>query len=450
MVPGAYCWLALSLAGAAMYRFAREWLPTRDALLAAALYAVNPYHLVIVYWRSAFAELLAAALLPLLLLRILRLSETGWRPVLFLGMTLAASWLTNAPAAVMIHYSAAGLALLLAVMEKSWRPLWRTAIAVALGAGLAAFYLVPTVYETRWVNIDQVLAPGLRPQDNFLFTNIPDPEHNQFNLLVSTVAAAEIGMLVLAIWLARGWRSESRNRWLLLTFWGGAAAFVMISLTNPLWQHLPKLRFVQLPWRWLLCLNAVLALLLTMATRRWSLRWLGAGILLSVVLVAGYRIQPPWWDMAADIAEMSDAITDGTGYEGSDEYVPAGADPYELNKDQPPVVDSSGRPVRTESLTWTPAGKHLVVRTAGPEVLTLRLFNYPAWEVTVNGQRVATQTTEVTGLMMIPVTGRRDDIQIHFARTRDRTVGGVVSLLSIGMLLGMWMTTKPTRVGSPL
>ena len=40
----------------------------RDAIFAAVLYAVNPYHLVIVYWRSAFAELLASCLVPLLLL----------------------------------------------------------------------------------------------------------------------------------------------------------------------------------------------------------------------------------------------------------------------------------------------------------------------------------------------------------------------------------------------
>src|SRR5258708_2751910 len=299
MVPGAYCWLALMSAGVSMYRLAREWLPGPDALFAAALYAVNPYHLLIVYWRSAFAELLAASLLPFLLLRILRLSEPGIRPALYLGTTLAASWLTNAPAAVMIHYSAAGLALAVALLEGSWRPVRQTALAVVRGAGLASFYLVPTVYETRWVNIDQGLAPGLRSQDNFLFTTIPDPEHNQFNLLVSTVAAAEIGILLFAILLSRDPRMERRNLWRLVTGWGGAAALVMISVTNLLWQHLPKLRFVQLPWRWLLCLNAVLALLLTMSTRRWSLRFLAAGVLLGAVVLAGYRIQPPWWDMAA-------------------------------------------------------------------------------------------------------------------------------------------------------
>ncbi len=95
MVPGAYCWIVLTLAGASMYRLAREWLPAADALFAAVFYALNPYHLLIVYWRSAYAELLAAALLPLLLLCLLRIflrqAEPGHRPMLGLSLDAGCS-----------------------------------------------------------------------------------------------------------------------------------------------------------------------------------------------------------------------------------------------------------------------------------------------------------------------------------------------------------------------
>ena len=131
MVPGAYCWIVLTLAGASMYRLAREWLRASDALFAAVFYALNPYHLLIVYWRSAYAELLAAVLLPLVLLCLLRIfspeREPGFRPALWLILTLAAAWLTNAPAAVMIHYSVAGLAVVLAMRERSWERSWEHA-----------------------------------------------------------------------------------------------------------------------------------------------------------------------------------------------------------------------------------------------------------------------------------------------------------------------------------
>src|SRR5271168_3687739 len=168
----------LVLAAASMYRLAREWLNPADALFAACLYALNPYHLLIVYWRSAYAELLAAALLPLFVLCLLRVYDpnSGFRPALWLSLTLAAAWLTNAPAALMIHYSTAGLALLLAVMlvlkgghkpghelgqgPPVAQPLLKTAAAVLLGAGLVSFYLIPAIYEQRWINLAEVLSPG--------------------------------------------------------------------------------------------------------------------------------------------------------------------------------------------------------------------------------------------------------------------------------------------------
>ena len=500
MVPGAYCWIVLTLAGAAMYRLAREWLPAPDALFAAVFYALNPYHLLIVYWRSAYAELLAAALLPLLLLCMLRLNEPGFRPTLWLSLTLAAAWLTNAPAAVMIHYSAAGLALVFAAIGAAheaalgrswgpqiWRPLVRTALAMVLGAGLASFYLLPVIYEQRWINLSQVLSPGVRPQDNFLFTTIADPDHNRFNLLVSTAALAEIVLLAFAIWFSRRWRisrvgtaapSTSSGQalgrpvadtvagaavdpspWMLLSVWGAGSAVLLLSVSNLLWQHLPKLRFVQLPFRWLLCMNAALAMLLTMAAKRWTSRLLAFAVLLGAVVLAGYRIQPPWWETVDDIREISDALDDGTGYEGADEYVPAGADPYELNKSLPLVSDDTGAPVPSEMLAWGQTEKHFTVHDAAPQNLTVRLFNYPAWEVVVNGKLTETRTSDVTGLVVIPIAAGDSDVRIHFRRTIDRVIGNIVSLISLALLVVAWFSpawiktrrraTRPTNFARP-
>jgi hypothetical protein len=491
MVPGAYCWIALALAGAAMYRLVRRWLPAPDALFAAVFYALNPYHLLIVYWRSAYAELLAAALLPLVLLCLLRLNEPGFRPTLWLSLILAAAWLTNVPAAIMIHYSTAALALILAAIgavqeaapERSrnpqiWRPLTRilvrTALAMLLGAGLASFYLLPAIYEQRWINLSEVLSPGVRPQDNFLFTSSADPDHNRFNLLVSTTALAEIGILAFAIWFSRRWRenhagaaapptgsgqalgcpaehsatgvTSDRTCWMLLSAWGAGSAVLMLSVSNLFWLHLPELRFVQLPFRWLLCMNVALAMLLPVAAKRWSTRLLASAALLAVVILAGYRFQPPWWDTASDIRKMSDAVADGTGYEGTDEYVPAGDDAYELNKSLPLVSDDTGAPVRNQMLMWGPTEKHFMVRAAAPQNLTVRLFSYPAWAVVVNGKPTETQRTDVTGLIVIPITAGDNDVYVHFRRTSDRVAGNVVSLITLAVFVVAWVSPTWMKV----
>ena len=461
IVPGVYCWLVLTLAATSMYALARRWLPPPDAIFAAALYALNPYHLLVVYWRSAYAELLAAIVVPLVLLCLLRLRDGGLRPVLWLSLTLAGAWMANAPSAMMIHYSAAGLALMIAVREGSpgaaVRFLARAGAAVLLGAALASVYLVPAIYEEPWVNISAVMSAGVRPQDNFLFTYMADTDHNRFNLLVSLVALAEIAALSVATWFARkAFREEQggnrfdRGSWILLAAWGTATALAMLPVSNFLWLHLPKFRFVQLPFRWLLCLNAPLALLVAIATARsssgvwkWGSRAIVCAALLAALLVSGHRIQPPWWDQAADIREMDDAVIDGTGYEGTDEYVPAGDDPYELNKDLPQVSDDSGAAVDVQMLAWSATEKRFTVQAGSAKDLTLRLFNYPAWSVIVNGKQVATQSSEVTGLMIVPVAAGENDVRIYFNRTRDRWAGAIISMIGLVIFAIFWIGTSP-------
>jgi hypothetical protein len=478
IVPGTYCWIVLSGAGAGMYALARQWLRRSDALFAAAFYAVNPYHLLIVYWRSAYAELLGAILMPLSLLCLLKLKQDGFRPILWLSLTLAGAWLANVPAAVMIHYSVAGLAAVMAIQERSARLLFRTALAVLMGAGLASFFLVPAVYEQSWVNIAQLLSPGVMPQDNFLFTMTANADHNRFNLLVSLVASSGIAALVLVAWLAR--RSENKNDeqdrenrlrieedrfnedradrlpWTLLACWGAATGFVMFPISNLLWEYLPKFRFVQLPFRWLLCLNAPLAVLLAVATRQsssttavkaWSARAVVCAFLLTVLLTAGHRIQPPWWDQPGDIQEMADAISDRTGYEGTDEYVPVAADPYEVNKGLRQVSDENGSPINVHKMEWGANEKRFDVHTDLPENLTLRLFNYPAWKVTVNGKPTQTQTSEVTGLLIVPVKAGENEVRVRFARMPDCLVGEIISVTSLGVFSVVWIKTRSRRAG---
>jgi XTP/dITP diphosphohydrolase len=195
-------------------------------------------------------------------------------------------------------------------------------------------------------------------------------------------------------------------------------------------------------------MNAALAMLLTMATKRWTSRVLASAVLLATVILAGYRIQPPWWDTASDIREMSAALADGTGYEGSDEYVPAGADPYELNKSLPRVSDDTGAAVPSKMLAWGQTEKHFQVHTAAPQNLVVRLFSYPAWQVVVNGKPTETQRTDITGLILIPLAAGDNDVHIHFRRTIDRVVGDVVSLISLTLFVAAWFRSGKGRMTS--
>lgn len=443
LATSVYIWIALVAAGTSMFLLARCWLDRRSATFAAVLYAANPYHLVIVYWRSAFAELLAACLIPLLLLFVLEAAQ-GRRRIVALGLVLAAAWLTNAPAAVMIHYSLGLLIVFFAWRKHSPRLLVVGAAAVVMGACLAAFYLLPAIYEQKWVTISQAVAQGSRPQDNFLFIHTTDADHDAFNHVISWVAVLEMGLIALSFVAFKLWRRKDdfSNAALL---WAVACSMLMFPVTLFLWDILPEMRFMQFPWRWLLCLSMIFAIVLAIGLRRWPAR--AAACVLSLLLLVGawHKIQEPWWDNAADLREMQDNMSDRIGYEGTDEYTPIGARPSAIDKDARNVTVDGPAHAAIRVQHWDAESKMFTAELSAPDELALRLFPYPAWKTEVNGRVVQTGARSRTGQMLIPVEAGMNRVQITFVRTWDRRAGGWISAITVLGLIGWAIRRKRAR-----
>ncbi len=217
--PIVYTWLALTASGLALHYLARDFAPPTAALLAAVLYTVNPYMLFTAYERTAYAELLAAAFIPLLLHAILRNKVTIPR----IAIPIALLWLTNAPAAVMSCYALALLTLTRIIdssslfseepgapssalhsgtnllHQTSLQLILNTIAGTLLGLGTAAFYIVPAAYERRYVQIAMAIIPNMRIQDNFLFHHTGDIPHDQVLHTASMISVIILVLTVLAI-----------------------------------------------------------------------------------------------------------------------------------------------------------------------------------------------------------------------------------------------------------
>src|SRR5258708_37792194 len=137
-----------------MFRAARVALASRKAVLVAGLFAANPYHLLLVYYRSDFAELLASAFFPLLPLGIVWVAREGWRRVPMLALVVALIWLSNAPAAVIAGYSVVFIFLIAYLVQRDLRLLVYGAAATAGGFGLAAVFILPAAHQRAWGQID--------------------------------------------------------------------------------------------------------------------------------------------------------------------------------------------------------------------------------------------------------------------------------------------------------
>jgi hypothetical protein len=467
LAPGAFIWLALVLAGYSMWRFSREYLPRGEAAGAAVLYAVNPYHLVIAYYRSDFAELLASAIFPLVLWGAVRVLRDGWRSLPKLAFPFAAIWLTNAPAAVLATYSVALVIFISFVTQRKVRSLIAGGSAMIAGFGLAAFYILPAAWEQRWVQIDQILSDLLRPNQNFLFTHSENPEFLFFNWKVSAVACGVIlATSISAVFVARRRKGFPEVWWYLLAL-GSAATLLMFPVSIVAWRWLPKLQFVQFPWRWLGPLDFVFAFFVAaafgIAKRQW-LYWTATFILLFGLGAA--IVSNAWWD-SEDIPVLTAGIRTGHGYEGTDEYQPLGSSRYDL-----PGVDSEGESVSgppaaliaeyagANGETITANGLKLKVerRTAdsrifsysspAPAVVVVRLLGYPSWLVELDGSSLPAETLPETGQMLIRIPAGAHRIVVQFGRTWDRTVGAVASLVFLLMLFAFMFATRRGVIAS--
>lgn len=488
-VPAALTFLLLAGTGLTTRAVARRILPDGAATLAGCVAIFSGYTLYTAYERSAFAELAGGIWIPLLLLLVLRDDAPGplWRrafdaSALWLALVVAAAWLSNAPAAVMACYLLAAFAVAVAVVSRSWIPVVRAVAGTGLGLGMAAFYLIPAAVEQKWVDIRQATDdPGEQIQNSFLFGHhaaaalaLHDVELNRVSWVAMIILAA-IAIAALVCRLRRTLPGE-RRAWLPLLLVPAGVLFLMLPLSLPVWNVLPKLRFLQFPWRWLVVLEAPLGIFVATAlwvegrARRTALLAGCAVLFLGLSVFAGRA-----WFQACDeydaVPGMLADLKAGSGFEGTDEYAPVGADNTLVAENLPAacLVDDAGETLGgvagdDPQPQWAASqrsckaaladtaladSKHWEVRGELPTggYLVLRLRRYPAWLVRVNGRAVADTGAREDGLMVVPVAAGQVDVTADWQATRDVRLGQGISFGALVLVALCGIANRRRRGG---
>jgi hypothetical protein len=448
--PVLFVLLALLACGGSMYLLAREWAPAGPATFAACLYVASPYAMFVAYERSALGELLAAAWLPLMVLFALRRSGS----VAPLGLSVAALWLTNSPAAVVGSYLLAVVALGMWIAEGNPWPALRAAGGMALGLGLAAFYIVPAAFEQRWVQIERAIMPGMRVEDSFLFAHTANAFHDQVLHTASWILVLEFAGASVAAYLAWKKRSAGSAR-VVLTATLPVILLLQLPASELIWKYTPHLKFLQFPWRWLMALSVVGCALAGMAAvhqARW--RILVAGILIAAMAIGGALLFFQPCDDEDAVAAQLAGFRSGQGSEGTDEYTPVGVDNSRVQQHLPLVrvlrapQDDTRDDTSADNPEWRAGdpgsiaarvdarrrnGEHWIVSLVTPETgyAVLRLMDYPSWRVTVDGQPVNSRPLREDGLMAVPVTAGSHVLEVQWTATRDVVAGRIISAIAL-------------------
>lgn len=463
-VPLVFTLLTLLALGWSFFAMAREWMPEDNAALAACVYVLNPYILFVAYERTAYGELLGGVWMPLLVLFALRKKPS----LLPLSIVIVGLWLTNAPAAVMGCYALALIVIVATFAERCWTLLLRSAGALLLGLGLAGFYLVPAVYEQRWVEITRAISSGMRVEDSFLFGHTGEAFHDQVLHTASWLAVLLMVAIVIAAWFSIKRRSSLWTPLVSL-----AATFILLlPFSDPIWRYLPELRYLQFPWRWLLILSLVLSALVGLALRGEAdtRRAISVRAVAILLLAAGLAVfvSTHFWQQCDDEDNVRAQVATfhDDGFAGTDEYTAGAADNGDIQQHLPPIrvtekpdgdeADSSVEenpewnvetreriPATVRIERWQSEKMAATVSTSVPAYAVLRLMDYPAWLVRVNGSPVATYRKRDDGLLTFPLQAGTNNIDVQYVATTDVWLGRALSFVSL--LLWLWLAWREKR-----
>ena len=479
-VPIAFTWLVLFLCGLSMHRLLARWTSPAVATLGGCLYLVNPYMLFVAYERTAFAELMAAAWMPLLLIAMLRHRVTAPR----VAFAVALLWLTNAPAAVVGCYSVLllGIARLLLMREGGWRPrllfAGRVAGGVGLGLLLDGFYLIPMGWERRFVQLALAIVPIARPDANFLFTVDKDAFHTHVLVQASWIAiglcalAALCGIALLvpkrAVHSIRSMHARDVNRTdsysqrgVVATLLGFTVVvfFLLCRWSETIWHVAPELVFLQFPWRFLAVESAVTVALLALVLQRYAgavrSRYL-LPLAVLITLLGGYFAGGRYFreDCGDDETVQAQRTTFVTeeGVAPTDEYTPEIADNDDLPVHLPPAwlaATAEDEPGKQPSLPQTsrtqPEDLHFAsAAAAAPQVLIVRLRQFPGWHTLLDSNEIEPDVRP-DGLIVVPLSpGRSHRVEVVYRTTPDQWAGIAVTALA---LLGCGVVARRRRSG---
>ncbi len=479
LVPVALAFLCFAGSGLATRALARQALSEGAATLAGCVAIFSGYALFAAYERSDFAELTGGFWIALVLLFALRdrapdaslLRRAFDGSAVPLTLVIAGAWLSNAPLGVMASYLLAAVAAVAALTLSSWAPVLRAAVSVTIGLGLAAIYLVPAAVEQRWVDMTQVLGdPGYEIENNWLFAHHADPTmqlHDAELLRVSIIAVVmlTVAIVCLALCWRRGLLRNARSWWLPLALIPFAVLVLQFPVSDFAWNLLPKLRYLQFPWRWLLVLEAPVGIFVAAAmwSKRRRLRAMTVAtcalLFLASTIVAG-RVFFQFCDDQDAVWAMLDTYHQGEGFEGAYEYEPPYADNSVLSQDLPDSCLTTspttklGKLNEFEMYDWAADQhtcdaafdlargstiEHLHFNANAPHAgfLVLHLRSYPAWAVRVNGQLQHNLPEREDGLIAVPVPQGPARITADWTTTPDVWAGRGLSAVALVLLAGL-------------
>ena len=466
----------------------RDWLGVITAVLAI-LYA--PYILYNTYHRAALAELWGLAWLVLVLWAVnkaisdCRLTiDDSWRSsfkshisnLVLIAVFYALLILSHNITAMIGTALIIGYALFLLVSQRSFilHPSSFILFGLLLGLGLSAFFWLPAFFERNLVQIENLTATSsftyvnhfLAWIDMLAWPKTADPL--QVNPAIPrSLSWLVVGLAILA-WLPIKRFKIERLKTVKAQRLGLAIAtllclFMVLPWSQPLWEAIGLLSFVQFPWRFLGPASIFLAMLAgfgamqvwSLVVRRWSKRNVlriaycvfitSSIILFALPWLFPSRAQSLPDDISPAATIQFEVETGWLGTTAAADYLPRTVQVLPV-----PDVTRSGLaatqlPAGLVVTDWEMAFTSLrfnyesdkTTTVTEPVEVIFHQFLFPGWQATLDGNPLSLAPSDAEGLITAVLPPGEHTFELTFGNTPLRTVANLISVISFITLFGL-------------
>lgn len=471
-------------AGWFTYLWVRDIFGARAAVVSAVAYMAAPYQLIDALVRGNQVESMALALFPFILWagrRFMRRGQARWFLAATLGLAMLAlshniSTLLFTPMLVLYLLFSGWLAGL----ERK-AIVGRAALLVGLPLLMTSFYTVPAVLEIDEVTL--TLSTSNRNNDfrfNFatlaeIFSPVTPEDPELINPpLPLRLGWAPAGLALLG--LLSYARQKGREQKAHILFMGAGAVvtlFFALATSNPLWELIPLIEFVQFPWRFVgraaLPVSvlagapfaaSVLPLRITPGARPQApapgaggggfahtiLGILPMAAAVTLLLLEAIPLLYPAYCVEAPYPTIHDVhqYEQNSGMVGVDpvgSYFPVTVverprsspllEDYAAGR-PPQRFDASALPEEAELLAanYEPLRAEIVVQSPRPFQARYLTFAFPGWSATVDGEAVTVTPEDPSGLITFPVSSGRHTLVVSWGLTPLRAAVGLLSAVA--------------------
>jgi len=438
-------WFSFFLSGITMYITAKKMFGWPAGLITAIIYQILPYHLFNLYVRGTFAELFAFIWLPLIILSLYKIMESrNPKPAAMIGLSVSYAGLicTHLVSGYMFTFIISAYLVYNFFLLKEKKRIIRPIFSVICGLGMSSVYLLPVIFERKFVQIDYIVTCSVGDyKKNFLFMLDKFQEGlRKFYIPLHTIVALEILLfLVIAVFITKNRQvllhSKQHKHFIFLFL---VAFFLMTPLSRPVWDIVPGFSFLQFPWRWVSITELSLCFLIgyifahkdgtvlkSIRLKKVTIYLLIILFLASSALIWKSSIIPD--SLIKKIVRPEEIRNFIIPYE----YTPVWVNDVktistETDDDRVSVISGEAS---IDIEEWQAEKRIINIKSTSDVLVRISTFYFPGWEAILDGEKTPVKIEQGTGAMLIVIPKGRHKLVLRFEDTPVRYYSKIISLI---------------------